>query len=427
MATYLVFFGKSQDFNACYFDESQALDNFNAVIRDFDKLESKVFNAYSEQKADTVLSREYFVHSGQPFSLLKLFGFAQAKNGGRDKGTIYGVGLISNARLSLSQKNLELLRVAKDSFAKLSLENFKFNKTDFGEDAHKIWRAITHNKDGNLLSKIDLSAFAGVPAKSETKGIHVQSLISDSVALGGYLQNETHFYISESLDHLKQNHNHWVRFQQSSKLMLFQKSGNTIVPYSEPKPIDTPPPSNPFKGKKPNFSRPESENSDELKQQLTEAKNWLKHLSRRNKLYLYLIVSLVAMVFCLLFFYINEALEPKVETVTETKPNEPNPFLSDNPEQQKQAIHFYSVLYRCSELGNKKPSKKELDEIRTAIDGVRKWGLPASYISLLNKAEKLLPQIIEKPSANAPAKPAVNDSGSTKPKNKNSDSASSKP
>lgn len=425
MATYLVFFGKSQDFNACYFDESQAINNFNSVIRDFDKLESKVFNAYSEQKADTILSSEYFVQSGQPFSLLKLFGFAQAKNGGRDKGTIYGVGLISNARLSLSQKNLELLRVAKDSFAKLSLENFKFNKTDFSEDAHKIWRAITHNKDGNLLSKVDLSAFVGVPQKSETKGIHVQSLISDSVALGGSLQNETHFYISESLDHLKQNYNHWVRFQQSSKLTLFQKSGNTFVPYSEPRDTDhsedntnilTPPP-----------SRPESENSDELKQQLTEAKNWLKHLSRRNKLYLYLIVSLVAMVFCLLFFYINEALEPKVETVTETKPSEPNPFLTDNPEQQKQAIHFYSVLYRCSELGNKKPSTKELDEIRTAIDGVRKWGLPASYISLLNNAEKLLPQIIEKPSGNPPPKPAVNDSGSTKPPKKDSDSARSKP
>lgn len=425
MATYLVFFGKSQDFNACYFDESQALDNFNAVIRDFDKLESKVFNAYSEQKADTVLSSEYFVHSGQPFSLLKLFGFAQAKNGGRDKGTIYGVGLISNARLSLSQKNLELLRVAKDSFAKLSLENFKFNKTDFGEDAHKIWRAITHNKDGNLLSKVDLSAFVGVPQKAETKGIHVQSLISDSVALGGSLQNETHFYISESLDHLKLNHNHWVRFQQSSKLTLFQKSGNTIVPYSEPRDTDhsedntnilTPPP-----------SRLESENSDELKQQLTEAKNWLKHLSRRNKLYLYLIVSLVAMVFCLLFFYINEALEPKIETVTETKPSEPNPFLTYNPEQQKQAIHFYSVLYRCSELGNKKPSTKELDEIRTAIDGVRKWGLPASYISLLNEAEKSLTQNTTKPKSDKPEKPDGKDSDSTKPKNKDSNSTRSKP
>ena len=95
MSTYLIFFGKSQDFTTCYYDRDNPIHDFNSVIKDFDLLESKIFTV-DDLKNKEILSRYFFTAQGKNYCLLKLYSFAQAYSGNRIAGSIYGVGLLSD-------------------------------------------------------------------------------------------------------------------------------------------------------------------------------------------------------------------------------------------------------------------------------------------------------------------------------------------
>ena len=108
MSMYLVFFGKSQDFTIRYYDHEQPIEDFDNIIKDFDLLESKVFTV-DDIKNKEILSRYFFRIQNRNFCLLKLYSFAQAYNGNRIAGSIFGVGLLSENAIELNGANFDLI------------------------------------------------------------------------------------------------------------------------------------------------------------------------------------------------------------------------------------------------------------------------------------------------------------------------------
>jgi hypothetical protein len=119
-------------------------------------IESKYFTI-DDIKNKEILAKYYFKSDGKNYCLLKLYSFAQALNGNRVAGSIYGVGFISDKNIQLTKENLALLQDAKNTFAKLSLDGLKFNKSNFSDDTDRIWKAIVHNEKGNLLNTLSLT------------------------------------------------------------------------------------------------------------------------------------------------------------------------------------------------------------------------------------------------------------------------------
>ena len=228
MATYLVFFGNSQGFLNYFYDSNKFIPDFDCVIKDFNLLESRVFTVDSVDNNE-ILSRYSFVTSqGEQYSLLKLYSFAQAYNIPRIEGCIFGVGIVSDSLVSLSSKNLNLLKVAKDNFSRLSLNGQKFNKSDFLEDATKIWRAIVKNESGNLIESIDLEL---LQFKNQEKAVafNVHNLYQEPVVLSLQSKSFDKVYFSEDLAHLK-------RSQQKSGadyFSIYVKDNDSYILYNE--------------------------------------------------------------------------------------------------------------------------------------------------------------------------------------------------
>ncbi len=228
MSMNIIFFGKSQDFTTCYYDRDNPIHNFNSVIRDFDSLESKVFTV-DEVKNKEILSRYFFTAQGTNYCLLKLYSFAQAYSGNRIAGSIYGVGLLSDRAIDLTRENLALLRAAKDNFAKLSLEGVKFNKSNFQDDADRIWKAIVTRNEGNLIDKVDTSTLK-INGSEGQVAFYVKDLFSDAIKLNNRANNQDNIYFSEDLEHLKRTQNKWGK----NKFPIYWEQNNQYIPYAEP-------------------------------------------------------------------------------------------------------------------------------------------------------------------------------------------------
>jgi hypothetical protein len=228
MGTYLVFFGKSQDFTIQFYDRNNPIDNFNNVIKDFDLLESKIFTV-DDIKNKEILSRYCFTTQGKIFCLLKLYSFAQAFSGNRIAGSIYGVALLSDKLIDFTKNNLALLRAAKDNFAKLSLDGAKFNKSNFKENTDRIWKAIITNNNGNLLDSIDTSTLR-INNSNGQVAFFVKSLFEDSIKLNSRISNQDIIYLSEDLEHLKRTQNKWGK----EGFPVYWEQNNQYVIYKEP-------------------------------------------------------------------------------------------------------------------------------------------------------------------------------------------------
>jgi hypothetical protein len=228
METYLVFFGNSQGFLKYFYNSSEFIQDFDSVIKDFNLLESRVFTVDSVDNKE-ILSRYSFVaNQGKQYSLLKLYSFAQAYNIPRIEGCIFGVGIISDSLVSLSSKNLNLLKVAKDNFSKLSLNGLKFNKSDFLEDSTKIWKAIVHNESGNLIASIDLEP-SQFKNQENPVAFNITNLFQEPAALSLQSKDFDAVYFSEDLEHLK-------RAQQKSgvdNFPIYVKDNGRYILYKE--------------------------------------------------------------------------------------------------------------------------------------------------------------------------------------------------
>lgn len=233
MKTYLLFFGKSQDFTTHVFDNNQYIENFDKVIKDFDLLESKTFTVDGIDNKEMLSKYNFKAKDGKKYSLLKLYSFAQAFSGDRISGSIYGVALLSEGNISISKSNLNILNLTKSNFAKLCLNNLKFESSDFYEEANKIWKAVVNHKDGNYLDKIDFANSNISNTNLDTKGFYVNNLFDDASDLNKQMNSASRIYISEDLAHLKRAHDKW-----GNNFKIYAKTKNGYDIYSEPKPIE---------------------------------------------------------------------------------------------------------------------------------------------------------------------------------------------
>ena len=229
MSTYLIFFGKSQDFNFYAFDSKGYIHDFSSVIKDFDKLESNYFTVDAIDNQDILAKYVFQSNSGAGFSLLKLYSFAQAINGHRIVGSTVGVAFLSSYDLALSEFNVSLLRKAKDNLSKLSLNGLKFNKSNFLEDAIEIWKAFTNSGEGNLFDKIEkISTSVTVPQKELPTVYFVPSVFKDLSWITPELSKSQKIYLSSDKAHILRAKNKLGDF-----LSIFKREGTTIVPFIE--------------------------------------------------------------------------------------------------------------------------------------------------------------------------------------------------
>lgn len=209
MKTYLFFFGKSQDFTFEVFDEFGKVNDFNKIIKDFDLLESEYFNI-DDINNNNILAKYNFVsNSGIKYSMLKLYSLAQAVNGNRIEGSIFGVALLSESDLLFSEANLFLLKQAKDGFAKLSLTGLKFNKSDFSADAYIIWNAIIKSDAGNYFKLINYGQNIQISSNRLPRAYFVSSIFDTSHKFDNQLGLSQRVYVSNDIDHLKRMQLKW--------------------------------------------------------------------------------------------------------------------------------------------------------------------------------------------------------------------------
>ena len=232
MANYIFFFGKSQDFTAYAFDQNNYLEDFNTIIKNFDLLESQYFNIDEINNGEIVAKYLFNDDKGKRYSLLKIYSFAQALDGNRIAGSSYGVALLSDSDLIIGTENYNILKAAKNNFSKLCIQNNKFTKSDFLSDAHKIWKALANNEQGNLISAYKSSPFQS----NQTKNIAIGVFIQDSKQLLNHSAANSldcsKVYFTSDLDHLKRANSKW-----GDLFKLYAFDQNKILPYIEPKPI----------------------------------------------------------------------------------------------------------------------------------------------------------------------------------------------
>ncbi len=235
MSTYLIFFGKSQDFTFAAYDEKARIVDFNKIISDFDLLESVYFSIDDINNKD-ILSRYNFTKGGKQYCLVKLYSFAQAIHGNRIEGSSIGVGILSDHFIDFSEYNLSILRAAKDKFSELSLSGLKFNKLTFSADTDKIWKGLVNSSNGNLISKIDTTGQAkSFENSNQPYGFYLKSLFIDAHKLDSRISKYDTVYLSEDLEHFERAQSQWG----VDKFPIYHEKGDHFIEYKKPEPIKT--------------------------------------------------------------------------------------------------------------------------------------------------------------------------------------------
>ena len=325
---YIVFFGKSQDFTSCYYDRNGRVADFSSVIRDFSLLESKVFTV-DDIKNKEILSRYFFTAQGKEYCLVKLYSLAQAMSGARIAGSIYGVGLISDRAIDFSKENLDLLREAKDNFAKLSLDGLKFNKSNFKGDTDQIWQSICEGPNGNLLDKV--TTFDLVVNRSQGQTVFfAKNLFEDAIKLNKRILKKDTVYFSEDLDHLKRTQQKWGKDQ----FPIYHEENGEFVPYKEDVRKVSSNQQDQNLGTRPDVSlggdesklRSALNDAEYAKKCLEEDLMRLKKKQKRTSYMVYGLSGLVFLLLALLFFF--DKIFPR------EVPPQPNPVALENPMNQ---------------------------------------------------------------------------------------------
>lgn len=234
MNTYFLFFGKSQDFTFYAFDKNGLVPDFNVIIKHFDQLESLVFSVDEPDNKDIIAKYVFKTSKGKAYSLLKQYSCAQAFAGDRLSGSTYGVAILSDGDVQITDYNLRLLKSAKEKFATLSLSGLKFNKSDFLEDAKKLWKGISENTQGNepsYFEKINVSPDTPTFQKNDISAFYVPDLMEGSIEIGRMSTDSNKIYITEDFNHLKRAYQKWGEI----KFPVFHKVGNAYQQYTDEK------------------------------------------------------------------------------------------------------------------------------------------------------------------------------------------------
>jgi hypothetical protein len=234
MNTYFLLFGKSQDFTFYAFDKNGLIPDFNVIIKHFDQLESLVFSVDEPDNKDIIAKYVFKTSKGKPYSLLKQYSCAQAFAGDRLSGSTYGVAILSDGDVNISDYNLRLLKSAKETFAKLSLSGLKFTKSDFIDDAKKIWKGISEHNEGNepsYFEKINVSPDIPILHRNDISAFYVHDLLEGAIEIGRMSTESNKVYITEDFEHLKRAYLKWGEV----KFPIFHKVGNAYQQYTDEK------------------------------------------------------------------------------------------------------------------------------------------------------------------------------------------------
>lgn len=285
MNTYLIFFGKSQDFTFHAFDSSQYINDFSTVIKDFDELESKIFSIDDVSNKE-ILSKYNFIKNEKKYSLLKIYSLGQANNGSRISGSIYGVALLSENEIEITETNNAILNTVKKNFANLCLDGVKFKTSDFYKEAETIWKALVNHKEGNYFNKINYRN-GNFNTNNKVKAFYINDIIKNSFEVNNEINNASRLYFSNDLEHLKRTQGKWGK----DAFPIYSKENNQFVLYTEkPKP-PTPP--------------RETDEITNLKFENAELRSELNNFERKYRKFKdtaskkFKIASILAVVFCL--------------------------------------------------------------------------------------------------------------------------------
>jgi hypothetical protein len=265
---------------------------------------------------------------------MKLYGLGQAMSGSRIAGSIYGVGFLSDRAIDFSKENLDLLRAAKDNFAKLSLVGIKFNKSNFKSDTDRIWSAIVSSNNGNLLDKISTQDLK-INENEEPIALCVDTV-----------------YFSEDLPHLKRTQQKWGK----SFFTIYKEENGNFVQYQEEvvAPVQ---PTKPENSENPPISEVRSEESklqlelDDLKYTNESLEEDLQKIKKNQKRSSYLVYGLSALVFVLLviLFFFDRIFPPEVppppKTVAVVNPMDQILVDSTSREEMMNFLQAIQLIY----------------------------------------------------------------------------------
>lgn len=294
METYLIFFGKSQDFTFYAFDKSKEIENFDKVIKDFEELESKVFTT-DDIGNKQILAKYVFNENGRKFSLLKLYSLAQAYNGNRIDGSTYGVALLSTNDIAIEENNIEILNTVKSNFANLTLSGLKFKKSDFFKEAKLIWEALVNHHNGNYLEKISYNNSFPEELNNKVNAFWVKDLSHQPVELNNHIIRISRLYFSEDLEHLKRTQER----RGKEVFPIYYKDNNSYILFRE-KP----------EGRK--IHKTEADGTTNLKieignlkRELSESRSSFSKLKRKSgkKIKFLTIVSIISLLTAITFFF----------------------------------------------------------------------------------------------------------------------------
>lgn len=315
MKNYLIFFGKSQDFTFHSFDNTGIINDFNVVIKDFDLLESSYFTTDDITNKEILSKYNFVTKSGDKYSLIKLYSLAQAVDGNRIAGSTYGVALLSDNDILFSNKNISILKVAKENFAKLSLNGLKFNKSNFKDDVFNIWSAIVNSKDGNYLDSINLGSTLVITTNQKPQAYFVNSLYEDATYLDSEMSKTQKIYISSDIDHLKRANSKWgdaftIFVKSSSGWEKYQRPSQSPTQQMTPKVSQSTQDNVSFsENEKGDISKLKIQLSDlqyENEQIVIDAKAKISDLKKRNSIFFYANIIQVLIIFLLIVLYLKK-------------------------------------------------------------------------------------------------------------------------
>jgi hypothetical protein len=218
---YLILFGKAQSFIFYAFDESGLVTNFNKIIPDFDLLESQLLNVDKEENKDVFAKYIFVKGSPDPYSLIKIYSPAQPSQGFRIDGCIYGVAFLSKENIKISSNNIQILNGIKNAFASVSLSGIKFLKTDFKEEAVRVYYNFVQQIG---FSKIEKNNLFENNQSNNTTGIVVKNLLNFNVDVS-HLSNK--IYITEDIDRLLRAQKKWGE----KSIIILESVNNSFQEY----------------------------------------------------------------------------------------------------------------------------------------------------------------------------------------------------
>ena len=324
MSIFLVFFGSSEGFNFETFDKDGRYTNFNRLFPDFEHFESKVF---STDRVDNkpILAKYKLKAAGKSITLLKYYTFAQSSFSSRLEGSNIGVAFISDDDLLINKINYILLKNLLLKFQQKTLNNNKFIKGDFSNEALAVYQEF---KSTNLFSQIETQALnSDVIFQANSSGFFITE--ANDEFLKKVPVTIDRVYLTADIEHLKRVYDNTsgrfnVWFFENNKLISL-KEKNEIKALEDQR-LNQTSIINSSNNNNNNNNNNNSHQNELLKTEFDQLKNKYKFVLKKNKILTKIIITLlILLLISLLFNIFKGGIEKKEKATSNTQQkNTPN-------------------------------------------------------------------------------------------------------